>query len=247
MGNLRRSWAELSLEKKLSIVFIPLLVAAIGTGVPLLVAGGSSDSAGGEAAEQAPRSNLEVIDLAVTNGSPRGDRDAIQAVDLTVRNAGDLVAIVKRMELRIRASALLEICQAGGGLEPSERYRVLLPPDPDPGDLVQAKLSQQIGPGKADRFTVGLDVPEPARQIGDRLYQMDVLLYVDTAKRPVRAGTVVAAAPYLPENHYFRSGQISDDFDPIRACLEKNEANFKRMLALEGERSPELSLDLLRR
>ncbi len=40
MGKLRRSWAELPFEKKLGSVLVPLLVAVIGAGVPLLLAGG---------------------------------------------------------------------------------------------------------------------------------------------------------------------------------------------------------------
>jgi hypothetical protein len=255
VGNLRRNWAQLSFEKKLSIVVIPLLLATIAAGIPLLAGGGDSSSTGSsESDARAPRSNLEIVDLAVTGGSLRGDPKAIQTIDVTVRNAGDLVSVVKRMGFRVRATALLKICQAGGGLEASEGYKVILPPDPEPGQLVEAKVSQQIGPGRADRFTLGLDVPEPARQYGDRLYQLDVLLYHDTMKRPVHAGTVVAAAPYLPDKSYFWSGQINPKSDewggpdsPVWQCFDNNEAELERMLALRGQRSPELSDALLRR
>jgi hypothetical protein len=102
--------------------------------------GGKNDGAtpNGETTEQ-PGSNLEVIDLAVTSGSPRGRPDAIQKIDITVRNAGDLVSVVKRLGFRIRARGLLEICQAGGGLEASETYKVELPPNPAPGDVVEPR------------------------------------------------------------------------------------------------------------
>lgn len=255
MRNLRRSWAELSFEKKLSIVIIPVLLALISVGVPILVSGDGGDggASNGQTTDR-PRSSLEVIDLAVTSGSPRGTPEAIQKIDLTVRNAGDLVSVVKRLGLRIRASGLLRICQAGGGLEASEAYKVELPPDPAPGEVVEAKVSQQIPPGEADRFTVGLDVPDPARQFGDRLYHLDVLIYHDTEKRPIRAGTVLASAPYLPNNYYFWSGQPyprselrGEAGTQVAKCLDANEATLKRMLTLEGERSPALSRDLLRR
>lgn len=254
MRNLKRSWADLPLEKKLGSVIVPLLVAAIGAGVPLLLAGGEDGSS--EVAQHgSPSSQLEMIDLAVTGGSPRGNPQAIQRIDLTVRNAGDLVSIVKRIGFRVRASGLLKICQAGGGLEPSERYRVMLPPNPMLGQLVKAKVSTQIKSGDADRFTVGLDVPDPARQEGDRLYQLDVLLYHDTAQEPVRAGTVLVSAPYLPDKYYFWSGyrefSRSDLVgDPagrrVAECLDNNEAVLKKMLNLDGERSAGLSLTLLR-
>jgi hypothetical protein len=255
VGNLRRNWAELSFEKKLSIVVVPLLLAVISAGLPILLSGGGDDGAmqGGETTD-GPRSNLEVIDLAVTSGAPRGKPEAIQKLDITVRNAGELVSVVKRLGLRIRASGLLRICQAGGGLEASEAYKVELPPRPAPGELVQTKLSQQIPPGEADRFTIGLDVPDPARQLGDRLYRLDVLIYHDTGGRPVPAGTALVAAPYLPNDDYFWSGQINPKSDRwgepgkgLWKCFDDNEATLKRMLALGGERSPELSLGLLRR
>jgi hypothetical protein len=254
MGKLRRSWAELPLEKKLGTVFVPLLIAVIGVGAPLLLGGGGK----GNEKEPEPESKLETIDLAMIDGAPAGVPKAIQKIDLTVRNSGDLVSIVKRIGFRIRASALLRICQAGGGLEASEGYRVMLPPTPDPGRLVKAKVSQQIKPGDADRFTVGLDVPDPARQEGTRIYQMDVLLYHDAAPEPVRAGTVLAAAPYLPAKYYFWSGQVlsraeavrqpaNRGFGPVIECLDTNEDNLKEMLAHGGERSASLSLALLHR
>ena len=115
MGNLRRNWAELSFEKKLSIVVVPLLLAAIGTGVPILI-GALGEDASAPPPEPAPRPSLEVVDLAVTGGE---NEDPLQAVDVTVRNAGDLVSIVRGMELHVRASAPLTVCTGGG----SGRFR----------------------------------------------------------------------------------------------------------------------------
>ena len=205
MGRLRRSWAELPLEKKLGTVFVPILVAAIGVGVPLLLAGGGN---GGE--EKAdPQPQLETIDLAVTGGSQLSDPPKVQEVDLTVRNSGDLLSIVKRVGFRIRASALVKVCTgAGAGLEPTERYKpVLLPPKPSLGQLVKTKVSAPIEPGDARRFTVGLDMPNPAKVEGKRIYQVDVLLYHDHGGEPIRAGTALVAVPYLPMPSDFWSGQ----------------------------------------
>jgi hypothetical protein len=251
MGKLRRNWAELPLEKKLGTVFVPLLIAAIGVAAPLLLGGGGN---GGEG-EPEPETQLETIDLAVTGGSPAGVPQAIQKIDLTVRNSGDLVSIVKRIGFRIRASALVKICTgAGAGLEPSERYKaVMLPPNPSEGQIVKTKVSQEIKPGEADRFTVGLDVPNPEKVEGKRIYQMDVLLYHDTEQEPAEAGTVLAAAPYLPEKWDFWSGQntsrselIGQSGGPeIARCLDRNEATLKKMLVLGGERAPGLSLGVL--
>lgn len=251
MGRLRGSWAELPLEKKLGTVFVPILVAAIGVGVPLLLAGGGN---GGE--EKAdPQPQLETIDLAVTGGSQLSDPPKVQEVDLTVRNSGDLLSIVKRVGFRIRASAPVKVCTGGGaGLEPTERYKpVLLPSKPSPDQIVKTKVSAPIEPGDARRFTVGLSVPDRAKAEGKRIYQLDVLLYHDQGEEPLRAGTALAAVPYVPVRWDFWSGQPIPratlmsmvDGPEIVRCLDRNEANLRKMLALSGERSAGLSLGVL--
>ena len=244
MGNLRRNWAELSFEKKLSIVVVPILLAAIGTGIPILVGAlGDDDTPRSPRQDPTPRPNLEVVDLAVTGGE---NREPLQAIDVTVRNSGDLVSIVKRMALRIRASAPLTTCTGGGAgpLPSSQRYEVLLPLKPAPEQRVEAKLSQQIGPGEVDRFTVALNVPDTAL-FRTQLYQLDVLLYLDSGERPFAAGPVVASAPYPPSEYDFPAAWPPAVRRQFEDCFETNQANFRRILALEGERAPALTLDLL--
>jgi len=257
MANLRQQWSELSLEKKLSIAVVPLTVALIGALVPVLVArGGSGDAAPAtSAASSAPASapGLEVIDVAVGGGEVRG-RGPTQLVDITIRNAGTLVSVVKRIGFRVRASELLTICQAGGGLEASATYDVLFPGETEPGTVLEQKVSQQIAPGEADRFTVHLDVKEPERQLGEHLYQLDVLLYHDTAREPLRAATVVVSVPSVPDEGYFwsavpeaaRPGYEQPAAGEVKQCLVDNESKYTRMLALDGERSPLLTLERTR-
>lgn len=145
---------------------------------------------------------------------------------------------------------MLTIPQAGGGLEPSRNYDILLPPEPRAGQLVRYKLSQQVEPGTSDRFTVRMDQPEPERQLGIRLYQLEVLLYHDTATAPLKAGTALVATPYVPDKLYFATGIPPD----LRAgykgsdalgTMQTNEATLRRMLALDGERAAGLDADLV--
>jgi hypothetical protein len=153
---------------------------------------------------------------------------------------------------RIKDFGLLGICQAGGGLAVSKSYNVLLPPSPQIGQIVDYKVSQQIAPGAADRFTTRLDVPDPARQDGMRLYQLDILLFHDTATEPVSAGTVLVSVPYLPDHSYFWRAvppQFKASYDlpasaPVKRCLMDNEARYKRLIQLDGERSPKLNAAL---
>ena len=57
---LRRRFAELSLEKKLSIFFVPVFVAVVGTLVPRFLGGGD---------DQPREENLEVVDLEAHNST----------------------------------------------------------------------------------------------------------------------------------------------------------------------------------
>jgi hypothetical protein len=250
-GNYRQQWRELAIEKKLSIVVVPVLIAAISVGIPLLAQGGGSDPPA--PSPTAATAALQVVDLAVTGGdvSKPGGYDNTQAIDLTVRNTGDVVSVVTRARLVVRDTGMLTICQAGGGLGPSETYDVQLPADAAKGETVDAKVSQQIQPGAADRFDIRLDVPEPERQTGFWLYQLDVLLSHDGAPKPLQAGTVLVSAPYLPAPGVFWSGtENKESYEgagsaEVKRCLQDNEATLERMLAVDGERSPQMGPGLL--
>jgi hypothetical protein len=268
---LRQQWTDLSLEKKLGFA-VPLVIACVtGVVVPVFLAGGSGSG------PQPPNeeSELEIVDLAVTGGqlqseSPAAAKRAVentQALDITVRNAGELVSVMTAIGFRILDAGFLQICQAGGGLEPSESYDVQLPataeiegdqvvasPDEVEGKLVEDKLSQEIRPGQADRFLVRLDVAEPERQLGSHLYQLEVVLYHDGDPEPTSAGNVLVSVPFLPNPFNFwssippearRSGFRGAAGAAARECYQRNDAVYKEMLALDGERSPELTLDLM--
>jgi hypothetical protein len=157
--------------------------------------------------------------------------------------------VIKRLGFRIRATGLLTIPQAGGGLEPSKDYDVLLPGTPRVGQLVVYKISQEVQPRANDRFTVRLDEPEPERQLGPRLYQLDVLLYHDTTAAPVKAGTALVAVPYRPDKSFFWAGVAPSDRGDYGnippPSMKENEKTFRRMMALPGEQPPELTLDLV--
>jgi hypothetical protein len=249
LRNLRKQWGEISLEKKLAM-FVGPVFAAVVSGVLLAVILGLFGDDENSPPVAAKRSSaLEVLDLAVAGGErPEliGDPRAPQLIDVTVRNAGEVVSVVTDAAFQVRDFGLVRICEAGGGLEPTEEYDVTLPPIPQNGDVVKAKVSQQIPANEADRFTFRLNVPFRAMQDGMRLYQLDVELLHDAATAPLKAGTVVVSVPFLPEPEDFPDIQDPALYSPeVLACYEENEKILRRFLALEGERSPELNEKLL--
>lgn len=242
---LRSSWRELAFEKQLSIVVMPLLLAAIGIGVPLLLAGGDGD--GGSTTTAAAAARLEVVDLSVRGGrgAPEPRDELLEQIDLTVRNAGDLVAVVTGAQLRVRAFGEVRICQGGSALDPSASYDVLMPGEPRIGQLIDARVSQQIAAGEADRFTLSLDVSPRDRQLGLFLYQLDVLLRTGAGSAPLDAGTVLVSVPRPPTAADFPTAADADALaqpgnEEVRACYERNERTLARMVALDGARGADL-------
>jgi hypothetical protein len=76
-----------------------------------------------------------------------------------------------------------------------------------------------------------------------------VLLYHDTAKRPIDAGPVLVSTPFLPNKFFFwvslpRRFRASASA-ATAAIYDANERNYRRMTGLRGERSPELNLDMV--
>jgi hypothetical protein len=240
----REKWSEIPFERKVAMFVAPLFVAVASALLVRLLLGDSDDTEG--RTDGQPATNLEVVDLVVAGGDPLrdlGEPVEPPLIDVTVRNAGDLISIVKGATFTVRNFGFIEPCEGGAGLEPSVQYDVeLLPVDPPPGETFEVKVSQQIPPNGADRFTFRLDVPESHRQLGQYVYQLDMTLFHDTEERPLPVGTVLVSAPTLPHPY---SLDPAGAVGPSRDCYERNIATFNRMIQLEGERSPMFSQDLL--
>src|SRR5204863_3632356 len=91
-----RNRREISLEKKLAMFVAPVVVA-VATGILVPVLTGAFSGGDGAAKRSA---KLELVDLAVGGGRFQrllsGPPSKLQFVDVTVRNTGDLVSVIKR-------------------------------------------------------------------------------------------------------------------------------------------------------
>jgi hypothetical protein len=137
--DLRKQWEEISLERKLAMFVAPLFVAvASGVLIPLLTGAFRGEDGTERPSTTSKAEGLEVIDLAIGTAPP--------LIDLTVRNTGELTSVIRGANLRIRDFSLISICPGygSGGLPPSYKYDVKLPPNPLKGDVVSARVSQQV-------------------------------------------------------------------------------------------------------
>lgn len=251
LEGLRKQWSEISLEKKLAMFVAPVFVAVTSAILVSVMTGafgsdGGTQSPDGDSTATIEAGGLEVVDLEVTSGEVADDPAApvdAPAIDMTVRNTGEDVSVITGANLRIRDMAWIENCEGGAGLEPSVEYDVILPANPDVGEIVETDVSQQVPANSADRFTLRLYTPQENLGDGTRLYQLDVELLHDAAAGPLEAGTVLVAVPFDPDSRLLSLGSESDDpsLADVQACYEANEANFLDFLELEGARSPELT------
>src|SRR5262245_4521723 len=220
-------------------MFVAPVVVAVVTAIVLPRVTGLTG--GGDGGVTTRDEVLEVVDLAATGGG-----DDPPAVDVSVRNIGDAVSVVTGTVLRVRDYVLIGPCVSSAALPPSAEYDVELPADPEQGETVEAKLSQQIPAGEADRFLLRMHVPPMKAAQGSRLYALDVALRHDAASEPVPAGTAIVAVPDLPDESFF-PGHLpegAEETPGARECAERNLSDYERFLDLDAARPPGMTAAL---
>ena len=180
------------MEKKLSIVIIPLVTTFIGVGVPLaLTTGGGGD-----------QGSLAPAGLAVTN-----EPDKTPRIDLLLRNTSEDVAVIDRVEFRVLDFERSEgdNCPKGGADIPvSETYELVLPAEDGAGRTATIDTAQQLRPGEADRFSFRASLDDPSAVwlsenplLGEaRFFQLEAHVYHDGEPKPLLAGQAILRAVF---------------------------------------------------
>jgi hypothetical protein len=246
LSRLRKGFSELSFEKKLTIFFVPVFVALLGTFVPRFL-GGDGGGGGGEVSvvideRDEPRAeNLEVVELVARNSQ---DPWTSAEIRVLVRNTGTVDSLIHSAEFRVAEYDALELCfPPEGELEVSGTYELVLPALQGDGRSFDVDLQQRIPAGEPDVFSFEARLGDEYAPVnGDsRLYALDVFLHHDTAEAPLAAGRVLLALPFPGTTQVVNPGEGSlagAYFDP--ECPSRNVALLQSFLAGEGERSGEL-------
>jgi hypothetical protein len=146
MGRMKSSWDGFSLEKKLSVVIIPLATTLIATLVPIFLVGGND----GAAARK--REGLDVVGLSVRNGP-----DSPPEVEILLTNEGDVVSVIDRVSFRVLAFQPTDRdgCPMGGGDVPvSKTYELTLPAANGQGQIRSVDTPRQLQPNQAERLRI---------------------------------------------------------------------------------------------
>lgn len=108
---------------------------------------GSTNVTIDQSTSEATDSSVRVVDV-----SARKTNLDVATIDLELRNAGDTSAFLKRLELVLDDSAILDRCQRcpGRPVQPTASYDITL------RDQKPMSISQAIGPRAVDRFTVAV-------------------------------------------------------------------------------------------
>ena len=187
-----------------TIVAVP--IALIGLLFAYLALGGSEGSGSERTSEPV---QLERIDLLASNGLTPG----ASALELMVHNPGTESSVVSRARIEVVGVDELPLCYTQGTLDVSESYGLVLSPDAQPGDTVEAALHQQIGPGEDDRFRLHVSLGEEQEPRGVHLFELDVSLFHDGLASPLPMGTALLSVPQLPTGlgtYYLEEGQLAD-------------------------------------
>ena len=241
LKGLLAQWRAVSFEKKLTAFVAPILVGifllVVGRMFPEAPAAQPPPVAGGAPSRVAEQ--LEIVRVAVADAEYDGDKVGLgPAIDVTLRNLGETVAIITDAQVEVIDDARIKHCQSvtGGPLGVSFKYSVAVPPDPEAHETFAAQLSQSIAPNEADRIAIALDVPEFSWDFDNAaLYALKVVLFHGPDREPVPVGAAVVAFPGVPGQDVFPGWYANDSIDPeLAACLEENEDAFRRFLAIEG-------------
>ncbi|SDM65792.1 hypothetical protein SAMN05660642_03036 [Geodermatophilus siccatus] len=79
-------------------------------------------------------------------------------------------------------------------LNVSASYDVVLPFDPERGEVLEVDLAQEIERDRADRFEFSMQTPDVDLARGTYLYRLEVTLIRD-GDNPLPAGVAIVAAP----------------------------------------------------
>ena len=141
--------------------------------------------------------------------SPQIEVDAVRVendngaalVTVLLRNKGNQIAIIKSAQFVVRRAAVLPLCMSQGTLASSGTYRVTVPPDPRPGQILSAPTTLQEGPDSADRFSFQLGLLAGALK-GISVYDFKMSLSYDIAPKSVPVGEVLVSLPSVPDDMY---------------------------------------------
>ncbi len=179
-----------------------------------------------------PKARLALSQLLVTEDPTTGRPVAL---DITVHNLGNRLAVLTGVKLKILDFAYLRTCYTQGEVGASKPYPVSLPDNPTEGATLTIPLHEEVGHDKVDRFVVQLRPPpyrspEGYPEAGVFGYRVAVTLSSDV-QDDLALGPAAFAAPGTPGLWT----SVWDPTDPDRKAKMSNAVNSGTPLTWDSE------------
>jgi hypothetical protein len=214
------------------------LIALLGTLVTAIVAAQSADHPT-PAPTPTVTPTLSAIELVGVSAEERGHGSVF--LDVLTRNTGDKTSILKGAVARVDHWRKIETCTIGGPLPVSSTYQMKLPVDPDAQAFdMRVPLHEYLRPNEVDRIKieVGLDEADPF--IDGMIFRLRLSLEVDRNGSALSEPVLLSLpGPLSPASHWHEMEKDSEAYS--KDCARSNLAGLGYMLALDGDRSHDLS------
>jgi hypothetical protein len=158
----------------------------------------------------------------------------VPSVAIRLHNRGNQRTILTNAELSVREVAVVDFCQAGGTLDVSGNYDVVLPASAVQGETIDVPLSQQLGADQADVFTLSFTTDPDDDQFQYRMYELGIALEHDKSE-VLDAGTFVISVPLAPMDADLLTDENKASSEA--ACYAANEAAVTKILKSGAVRS----------
>jgi hypothetical protein len=240
--NVDRSWRITALAVGL-LGFVVVLVARLprlatrafqAAGITLIVVAGLVlvvSPAPSTPGPPEPKARISLSQLLVTDST--AGRPV--ALDITVHNLGDRLAVLTGVKLKILDFAYLRTCYTQGEVGASKPYPVTLPDRPTADATVTIPLHEEVGRDEVDRFVVQLRpppyrAPEGYPEEGVFGYRVAISLSSDV-QGDLTLGGAAFAVPGTPGLWT----SVWDPTDPDRKAKMSNAVNSGTPLTWGGE------------
>lgn len=128
------------------------------------------------------------------------ETDSLPKLDIKLRNTGDEVAFVKRVEFHVDKVWTLKWPSAGGAAPVTADYEVVLPTSGDPY-IQPVPVSQSVDPNGVDRFTFTLMPDHPLSPFQDDVYLFHIVVVYDGDSKSVASEDLLYMLSY-PSNGF---------------------------------------------
>lgn len=180
----------------------------------------------------------EVVDVDDTSNSEAGHNVlnfsginfTHQQVDIKMRNSGDEVAFIKKVELVIKRKWKLAVERGVSfiAIPSSKTYDITMDSDRAAPYTIPVSVSHQIDPGGTERFTLSLK--HGPDTYNTYVYLVDVRIYFNENERSIVQENIFVSFESNSSNSYKKDSANFQSANEIRAIEGRKEENVTRLV-----------------